>query len=574
MKKSLFLVSFAACFSIAMAQPDAPKADWCSVIYGNTNINQNSDVAFGNDGVSYWLSNVGTTSANKSIYLNSNAIATGEEYSSGNSATGNLALLALNADGTEKWLIHSVLGNFSTGQGRVAVDADGNVIFTAKVSHGDFTGRPITIFDAADNKIEMGGAVEKKSYNLLVAKANADGVILWHKYITLSTTPTNPAQEFVSDAIKTTALTTDAEGNIYVGGNYSAEMTVGDVTLPALNIGESSVDAQKSTGSMFVLKFNADGDYVASAYGAQGVTQSVMTGLEYADGKIYFCGTVTGGAENTPFTFGGKTVDSYTRQSLIFGRLDSDLSVEWMKALKSEAVANSCVIQNFEMSVVNNTLWIAGMGNGKFIDPDDANNYVASASKAPREGMIFKLNAADGAWIAGTNSKATTWNETAANTGLTGYYKILQNPDKPEKCYAFGYVMNNTIGIFLREYDAVTLVADVDHSWSLITGGGVPSCSSIAYNATDNTAFVAGRGNNVFKAGADIETVKGTSGWYTVMAKFKLPDDMKSGINDIEESTEESDAEYFNLQGIRVANPAGGIFIRRCGNKVEKVLLK
>lgn len=48
--------------------------------------------------------------------------------------------------------------------------------------------------------------------------------------------------------------------------------------------------------------------------------------------------------------------------------------------------------------------------------------------------MIFKLSASDGAWIAGTNSKATTWNETAANTGLTGYYKIIQNPEKPEKC--------------------------------------------------------------------------------------------------------------------------------------------
>ncbi len=32
--------------------------------------------------------------------------------------------------------------------------------------------------------------------------------------------------------------------------------------------------------------------------------------------------------------------------------------------------------------------------------------------------------------------------------------------------------------------------------------------------------------------------------------------------------------EYFNLQGIRVANPANGIYIRRCGNKVEKVLVK
>jgi len=557
-----------------MAQLDAPEADWGSVIYGNTNVNQNSGIAIGKDGVSYWLNNVGTTSTDKDIYLNSNSIATGEEYSSGNSATGNLALLALNPDGTEKWLIHSTLGDFASSQGRVTVDSDGNVIFTAKVRHGDFTGQPITIYDAADNKIEMGGAVEKKSYNLLVAKANSEGVILWHRYITLSTVPANSAQDFVSDAFKTTALTTDDDGNIYVGGNYSAEMTVGDVTLPALNIGDTGVDAQKSTGSIFVLKFNAAGDCLANAYGAQGVTQSVMTGLEYTDGKIYFCGTVTGGADNTPFSFGGKTVTACTRQSLIFGQLNSDLSVEWMKALKSEAVKNSCIIQNFDLSVVNNTLWIAGMGNGKFIDPENTDNYVASVSGSPREGMIFKLSAIDGSWIAGTTSKATTWSQTAANTSLTAYSKILQNPDNPEKCYAYGYVMNNAIGIVLREYDAETLVANVDRSWSLITAGGVPSCSSIAYDATGNTAFVAGRGNNSFKVGADIETMKGTSGWYTVMARFEMPDALKSGISDIVVPSGEDKAEYFNLQGIRVANPAGGIFIRRCGNKVEKVILK
>lgn len=79
------------------------------MLYGNTNVNQNTNVALGADGVSYWYNNVGTTSTTKDIYLNSSPIATGEEYSSGNSATGNLALLALNADGTEKWLIHSTL---------------------------------------------------------------------------------------------------------------------------------------------------------------------------------------------------------------------------------------------------------------------------------------------------------------------------------------------------------------------------------------------------------------------------------------------------------------------------------
>ena len=32
--------------------------------------------------------------------------------------------------------------------------------------------------------------------------------------------------------------------------------------------------------------------------------------------------------------------------------------------------------------------------------------------------------------------------------------------------------------------------------------------------------------------------------------------------------------EYFNLQGMKVDNPSGGIFIRKCGDKAEKIVVK
>lgn len=49
-----------------------------------------------------------------------------------------------------------------------------------------------------------------------------------------------------------------------------------------------------------------------------------------------------------------------------------------------------------------------------------------------------------------------------------------------------------------------------------------------------------------------------------------------SGIDDvIIDSTNSSDKiEYFNLQGIRVTEPANGIYIRRQGNKVDKIVLR
>lgn len=46
----------------------------------------------------------------------------------------------------------------------------------------------------------------------------------------------------------------------------------------------------------------------------------------------------------------------------------------------------------------------------------------------------------------------------------------------------------------------------------------------------------------------------------------------QSGINGIEADDSNAPVEYYNLQGIRVDNPANGIYIRRRGSRVEKVV--
>ncbi|MDE6333676.1 MAG: hypothetical protein K2L77_03410, partial [Muribaculaceae bacterium] len=46
------------------------------------------------------------------------------------------------------------------------------------------------------------------------------------------------------------------------------------------------------------------------------------------------------------------------------------------------------------------------------------------------------------------------------------------------------------------------------------------------------------------------------------------------GVSDIITDNSNAPVEYFNLQGVRVANPENGLYIRRQGNKAEKVLVK
>ena len=49
--------------------------------------------------------------------------------------------------------------------------------------------------------------------------------------------------------------------------------------------------------------------------------------------------------------------------------------------------------------------------------------------------------------------------------------------------------------------------------------------------------------------------------------------EIPAGVNEIIDSTDDRE-EYYNLQGVRVANPESGIYIRRCGDKVEKIIVK
>ncbi|MDE6612667.1 MAG: hypothetical protein K2K22_08930, partial [Muribaculaceae bacterium] len=55
--------------------------------------------------------------------------------------------------------------------------------------------------------------------------------------------------------------------------------------------------------------------------------------------------------------------------------------------------------------------------------------------------------------------------------------------------------------------------------------------------------------------------------------KFTAPEPIETGVADIEASASDVPVEYFNLQGVRVAEPTTGVYIRRQGDTVAKVVL-
>lgn len=578
--KSTLLASLIVLSGATIAAQDAPLAQWGNILYGNTNVAQADGVAVNKDGSVLWLNNVGTNKTNPDVMLNDEVLFTGELSESGNSSSGNLTLINTDRDGRPNWIIYSTSGDYASNQCALATDSEGNVVFTAKVRHGGSLDTPINIIDAEGTKTEVGGATEQRNYALLIAKATPAGKLLWHKYITLSTVPgPNATKDFIADAVKSTALAVDDQNNIYVGGNFCADMTVDEnVTLTPNNVADWSGDAQTDAGSYFIIKFNGDGEYTASATGNSGLSQSQALNLTWSDDALYLYANATG--ENGYLSVGGKKVAVGKFQTPVLAKLNADLTAEWARSFFAADVAGACVMQNSGISVIGDNLWFCGMFNGAFADAEGSDKAIKSNGKTPREGALIRLDSNTGEWLAATTSRAGNFVPTAtANNGLQGYFSVLQNPEKPGKCYVYGYVMNKAVGIFLREYDAETLVPNLDNAWNIATEGGVPSATGIAYDKTNNTAFITGRGNKAFSllANPAIETFAPAS-WSVLMAKYDMPADLKqdtSALTDIQAADKDTAPVYYDLMGIRInGNMAPGIYIKAQGDTTEKIIIR
>ena len=82
------------------------------------------------------------------------------------------------------------------------------------------------------------------------------------------------------------------------------------------------------------------------------------------------------------------------------------------------------------------------------------------------------------------------------------------------------------------------------------------------YPAEDEDAYYASRADE--PAGE----------WVPVMRVNFFDVKKTSGVNSVITDGADGEVEYFNLQGVRVANPAAGLYIRRQGGSTSKVLIK
>lgn len=582
MKKTLLMLCCALFASGVYAQ--APTAVWGNLIDGATAAgDQATDVSFDKSGNVYWYGVYGTTETAPEVTYDGTFLFEGALYNAGNTQNNNYTVLKTDASGNKLWCVYSTSGDFANNAGFSAATSDGGLITVAKVRHTDgMTDKNIVLVDAQGSPYEIDWTCERRYYRLAVTKLSAAGAIEWNRMIDFSTEPGPKASgnyaDFWADVFNVSGGAVDDNDNIYIALNYRNPVTVarseGDpVVLTPANISTWNGDPQGVAGDFLILGLDSEGYYRNNLQLEGTCSASYCQKLAWSNGNLFAQGYIIG-KDNATLKAGDDVLAPSEIISPLVLKTDAELDVKWAKCYKGEQVAGKNALQNVGISLIDNALYMCGQYNLKFTDPDNADNFVASTQGAIREGFVLKLDAASGAWLAARDSRDDDWDNPSAvaKTGLTGYFSIVPNAQDRSKIYVYGYVMNATVGVFLREYNAETLVADLpDGQYNIVTGGGVPSCQNCAFDAATGAFYFTARGNKAFTLYNGTETAA-PSGWAILAARVDLPKGGTTGIGTVD-TTSDTTVEYFNLQGIRVANPGHGLYIRRQGSRTEKVVL-
>ena len=549
-----------------------PRFEWANLLQGSTTSDQSIAVIANADGEVYNLSAMGTQDGQTAVTYGGATLYEGTAFAAANP---NLTLLKTNADGTAAWVVYSTSGDLAN-DGAMAQTGDGDVVFAAKMRHTNGKlDQDLSFVDAtgASHVIDW-KAGDNRSYRMVIGKVSAQGAIKWvRSYAIENGKAPAGTKDNTPDAISVKALAVDNAGNIYVGGDYSMPITFpvadgADRVLTPANTAAWNGDHQSGyAADMLLVKLDANGyflDYVPMTDAV--MTRQTIFNIEYDKGHFYLYGTAQAAEDGTTANLSGVQVTANKALSPFVACLDANLSGVWAKSMSMEGVAGgSPAIQNVGLSVIGDYLWLAGQYNGKITCGDKS---VSSVTKSTREGCLIKMEKVNGAWLAAANSR-DSFKTGLASTGLTGYYKVVGNPNIKDKVYVWGYVMNKAVGVFLRPYNANDLTADENAAWNLVTEGGVPTACQVAYVPDNNRIYFMARGNKDFTL-YDGGTANGNAvaNWDLVLASYTIPGaEFTSGVDDIaaDNAADADNAAVYDLYGRQMpagARLAPGVYVK------------
>lgn len=290
----------------------------------------------------------------------------------------------------------------------------GGAILAVK-SRANETTQGFSLVDAAGKTVSVDD-MTANTYYLVLVKVDANGNCLW-THLQPGCNGTNADSFTINDCA------VDGEDNVYLVGKFNGDFNfAGDDA--------SKITSGNATSDLVVMKFNAEGNYVAAVHAGTETATSSADRVVYHDGKLYVVGTVTGQG----MTIGEKTVEadaSLVTLFLMAINTNNLADVTYVKSLSSIANKNekmpTLIVQNKALSYINGNLYLTGLVNGGL----SADGVTVDTESTVLKGFILKANAESGTILAmGINDK----NEK----GISGYFGVYEGENT---IYTFGYDM-------------------------------------------------------------------------------------------------------------------------------------
>jgi len=272
--------------------------------------------------------------------------------------------------------------------------------------------------------------------------------------------------------------------------------------------------------------------------------------------------------------------------------------MSWQGAWDAATVATEELITvNVLKDIELNARYINGTKNSKVLFEGAAEGVTFTNTNGNKGQTMFESNS--GASTAFKNIKFVSTDERTQNA-ITSQGKVTL-----ENCDMTGYNTTQN-ALYIKDNGSATVSGSqlpkvaVGKKGHLTLGA---DCNIEAINIEINetgaypTLTVGENFNSVALTFGDVTDLTPVNG-KTIIAgttdasKFTLPEGLtyklvandtndglmvtaadESGVENVMAEEADAPVEYFNLQGIRVANPDNGVYIRRQGNKVGKVIL-
>ena len=227
--------------------------------------------------------------------------------------------------------------------------------------------------------------------------------------------------------------------------------------------------------------------------------------------------------------------------------------------------------------------------------------YTVSAPAIASFDIFFKCSQSTGAQISGTNAASLEYmvhtDSYAKVTSVSAPSNLCGGPENNGKrgirfgTYASGSYKKGSltinlahaykiisIDVILTTYKSSNSKAPKNPTWNLDINGHTMA-TALTSDVTTPTTYTIPFESTLSRAADGLEdalTIKSTDAPVDVYSLKINFDPVVSGIEKVTFTNEDADApvEYFNLQGVRVQNPGQGLYIRRQGNRVEKVALR